>query len=87
MVAVELFVPNCYCNLSYATTSTVIFLTTLSSFFILLPRLFLAYPLFSLFLFVRLRKWSLSQRVETRNGVKWRLTSPGDSEEPAKPTL
>jgi hypothetical protein len=43
--------------------------------------------LFSLFPFVQLRKWTLSQRVETRNGVKWRLASPGDSEEPAKPTL
>jgi hypothetical protein len=43
--------------------------------------------LFSLIPFVQLRKWTLSQRVETRNGVKWRLASPGDSEEPAKPTL
>jgi hypothetical protein len=43
--------------------------------------------LFSLFPFVQLRKWTLSQRVETRNGVKWRLASPGDSEDPAKPTL
>jgi hypothetical protein len=42
---------------------------------------------FSLFLFVRLWKWTLSQRVETCNGVKWRLASPGDSDGPAKPTL
>jgi hypothetical protein len=43
--------------------------------------------MFSLSLFVRLRKSALSQRVETCNGVKWRLASPGDSEGPAKPTL
>jgi len=40
MIAVVLFVPKCYCNLSYAARSTVIFLTTLSTFFISLLRLF-----------------------------------------------
>lgn len=43
--------------------------------------------MFSLFLFARLRKRTLSQRVETCNGVKWRLASPGDSGRPAKPTV
>lgn len=62
------------------------FPTTLSTFF-LTSSVFLKSILFSLFLFVRLRKWTLSQRVETCNGVKWRLASPGDSDGPAKPTL
>jgi hypothetical protein len=87
MIAVVLFASKCYCKLSYAARSTVIFLTTLSTFFISLLRLFFSAFLFSLFPFVQLRKWTLSQRVETRNGVKWRLASPGDSEDPAKPTL
>lgn len=80
--------------LSQNVTATFLMLQEALSFFSLhfLLSLFLFFGffsafLFSLFPFVQLRKWTLSQRVETRNGVKWRLASPGDSEEPAKPTL
>ena len=86
MIAVVLFVPKCYCNLLMLQEALSFFsLHFLLSLFLFFG--FFSAFLFSLFPFVQLRKWTLSQRVETRNGAKWRLASPGDSEEPAKPTL
>lgn len=47
MIAVLVFVSECYCNLSYAARNTVIFLTTHSTFFISLLRLFQCIPFFA----------------------------------------